>query len=146
MSSISFTVVGGPKGQPRPRAFVHAATGKARVYDAGTAEGWKSAIALAARPYLPSEPFDCPIGLSIEFNMPRPKRLMRKRDPDGPLRHTAKPDLDNLTKAVMDALTAIGMWRDDALVSSQCVSKWYAGKSQRPGAIIGVATLAEPLA
>jgi len=140
MSSISFIVVGEPKAQPRPRAFARPGLG-ARVYDPGTAEGWKSLIAEAARPYLPAEPFDCPIGLSIEFNMPRPKRLLRKCDPEGPIRHTAKPDLDNLSKAVMDALTAIGIWRDDSQVSSTTVSKWYVSKGQRPGAIIGVATL-----
>jgi crossover junction endodeoxyribonuclease RusA len=133
-------VIGEPKGQPRPRAFVNKATGRASVYDAGTAEHWKSQIAEAARSHLPSEPFDCPIGLTVDFHMPRPKRLMRKKDPDDPIRHTAKPDLDNLTKAVMDALTAIGMWRDDSQVCHVLASKWYAAKDRRPGATITVST------
>ena len=36
-----------PKGQPRPRAFSR--NGHARVFDPGTAEGWKSAVAVAAQ-------------------------------------------------------------------------------------------------
>ena len=34
---ISFTVLGDPKGQPRPKAFSRG--GHAAVYDPGTAEG-----------------------------------------------------------------------------------------------------------
>ncbi|MCL2139963.1 MAG: RusA family crossover junction endodeoxyribonuclease [Treponema sp.] len=37
-----------------------------------------------------------------------------------------KPDLDNLLKAVMDALTAAGAWKDDAQVRSIKASKHYA--------------------
>jgi len=47
MSQIHFFVSGDPKAQPRIRAF--AINGHARVYDPGTAEGWKSLIAVAAR-------------------------------------------------------------------------------------------------
>src|SRR4029077_12784124 len=47
-----FVVIGDPKGQPRPRAFakkIGINTYVARVYDAASAEAWKSAIALSAR-------------------------------------------------------------------------------------------------
>jgi len=36
--------------------------------------------------------------------------------PKAPERHTSKPDADNLAKAVMDVLTRLGAWTDDALV------------------------------
>jgi len=109
----SIDVYGEPKGQPRPRAFVNKKTGRASVFDSGQAEGWKGQIALAARPYLPASPLEGPIRLGLTFYFPRPGRLMRKRDPDGPVMHLSKPDFDNASKAVVDCLTQIGMWRDD---------------------------------
>jgi Holliday junction resolvase RusA-like endonuclease len=40
--------------------------------------------------------------------------------------HTKKPDVDNLLKAVMDSMTAAGVWKDDALVYTTEAGKWYA--------------------
>lgn len=131
---IVFSVSGKPKGQPRPRAFTR---GKhAAVYDPGTAEGWKGQVALAAREHLPATPLDEPVYLSVVFFMPRPARLCRRKDPDGMIPHGAKPDGDNLLKAVLDALTQIGMWRDDSLVAGHRVLKLYHEKGGRPGAHI----------
>lgn len=138
---ISFTVLGIPKGQPRPRAFHRG--GKVRVYDPGTAEGWKACVALAARPYLPEAPIDGPIHLQIHYTLPRPKSLMRRGDPSGVIPHTKKPDIDNINKATLDALTAIGMWRDDSQICSLSTSKYYAGKSSQPGALIFVDQIPE---
>lgn len=137
----AFDVLGEPKGQPRPRAF--ARNGKARVYDPGTAEGWKGQIALAARPFLSAVPFDCPIRVAVLFRFPRPGRLMRKKDPAGSIPHTSKPDADNAAKAVLDALTAVGMWRDDALVSSLLTDKDYTPKGKAAGALIQIFTYQE---
>lgn len=121
---IEFGVKGEPKGQPRPRAFARVIGGKAvaRVYDAGTAEGWKSLIAEAVRPHLPPEPLACPLRLSVTFYMPRPKSHYRggkveRGVRDGiPEAHTGKPDLDNMLKAVKDALSQVGLWADDCQV------------------------------
>jgi Holliday junction resolvase RusA-like endonuclease len=133
-----FNVQGEPKGQPRPRAFVNKKTGRASVFDSGRAEGWKGAVALAAKPYLPPEPLDCPLRLTVAFFFPRPKRLMRAKDPTEAIPHTAKPDADNALKAVMDCMTQIGFWHDDALVYSTVVVKYYCAKGQRPGAVVQV--------
>jgi len=40
--------------------------------------------------------------------------------------HTQKPDADNVAKAVMDGLTAAGVWPDDAVVWSLEISKVWA--------------------
>jgi len=134
----AFDVYGEPKGQPRPRAFARG--GKARVYDPGTAEGWKGSIALAARDHLPPCPIDSPVRVAVTFFFPRPARLLRKRDPDCTIPHTAKPDSDNAAKAVLDCLTSIGMWRDDALVCSLIAEKNYAARGQASGALIQIFT------
>ena len=50
----------------------------------------------------------------------------------------AKPDADNAAKAVLDCLTEIGVWPDDALVSVLLVEKWY---GFTPGAHITIEEL-----
>src|SRR6185312_877699 len=97
----SLRVYGIPKGQPRPRAFARQMGNKfvARVYDAGTSEAWKGEIAAAAGKEF-DVLLDCPLRVCITFLFPRPKCLMRRKDPEGRVPHTAKPDVDNLSKAV----------------------------------------------
>jgi Holliday junction resolvase RusA-like endonuclease len=44
------------------------------------------------------------------------------------MHHIAKPDLDNLAKAVMDAISDLGtIWRDDSQVAALRMSKMYTG-------------------
>lgn len=137
----SFEVFGIPKGQPRPRAFARkfGQSWQARVYDPGTAEEWKSAVAIAARPFLPSSPWSGPIELEIQFRFPRPANhhiggnRERELKAASPYWHTAKPDADNAAKGVMDALTTLGLWADDSQVAAMKVSKVYAGPNTRPG-------------
>lgn len=132
---ITFTVFGIPKPQPRVRAFACKMGGgkfAARVYDPGTAEGWKSCIAECARAVLPTAPLSGPLHLTLHFRMPRPKSHYRTGKnagmmrPDAPNYHSSKPDADNLTKAVKDAMTLLGFWRDDGQVAITIVEKTYA--------------------
>ena len=123
-------VYGIPKGQPRSRAF--ARNGRVRVYDPGTAENWKSQIAQALQAHIPETPIPVPVTLFLRFFFPRPKSHFRRNGelrPSAPVAHTAKPDLDNAAKAVMDAMTQIGILADDALVYRMGISKVYADKS-----------------
>lgn len=142
-SGFSFFATGEPKAQPRPRAFARkfGATWQARVYDAGTAEGWKAQIALAAKPFVPPTPIEGPVSVSLTFYFPRPKSHFRtgkhagELRPDAPKYHTTKPDRDNCEKAVCDALTQIGMLKDDCQVCCGPVEKRYAPclEKSKPG-------------
>ena len=82
---------------------------------------------------LPEQLCDGPLILDVAFYLPRPKKLMRKRDPAGPIPHADKPDLDNLLKAVKDALKGV-LWRDDCQIYKYGPStiKLYAEKAGRP--------------
>lgn len=148
MTRISFFAEGTPKGQPRPRAFARKMPNGAviaRVYEAGTAEAFKSAIALAAREHTPFKPLDGPIALELHFVFPRPKMHFRaggRLHEKAPYWHTGKPDRDNLEKAVMDALTTLGMWRDDGQVCSGPVAKRYANEGEKPGVHVQIDLLA----
>jgi Holliday junction resolvase RusA-like endonuclease len=134
-----FWVSGIPAGQPRPRAFIR--NGSVRVYDPGTAEGWKGQIAVAFRDLPFIEPWAGPVALTMKFYFPRPRSHFRTgrhaelmRD-DSPVWHTGKPDSDNLAKAVADTLTHLALWKDDAQVCRMIVSKQYGDK---PGCFISV--------
>lgn len=143
MNPIRFFVAGEPKPQPRPRAFARKFGDKwqARVYDASTAEGWKSLIANAAREHVPFPPLQGPVRCQIEFRMPRPKAHFRsggRLKPTAPDWHINRGDRDNLEKAVLDALTQLGMWDDDSQVCCGEVVKKY---DIAPGALITIEAL-----
>ena len=132
MSTISFFVAGIPKGQPRVKAAIRKGCAHAVVYDPGTADAWKMAVALSARFVRPTLQITAPVALGITFYMPRPLshykagNVARGLKDNAPTYHTAKPDADNLAKAVMDALTNLGgIWHDDAQVAQLTVEKRY---------------------
>jgi Holliday junction resolvase RusA-like endonuclease len=136
MKTIQFFAAGIPKGQPRPRAFARG--GHAAVYDPGTAEGWKSQVAIAAREHIPDVPLDTPIKLRLGFILPRPKAHQRANGllKDGaPLFCAKKPDADNYAKAVMDALTLLRVWNDDCQVCELYVRKTY---GPQPGCLVSI--------
>lgn len=140
---MQFRVLGIPKAQPRARAFARKMGGKfvARVYDAGTAESWKSMVVTCGNAVRPQVPLEGPLRVDITFLMPRPARLRKKKSPPGRIWFASKPDRDNLDKAVLDAMTQTGWWIDDAQVVSGMVQKVYCAVDEAPGAIIAVRQL-----
>jgi Holliday junction resolvase RusA-like endonuclease len=140
--NIAFFVKGDPKPQPRPRAFSRG--GHARVYDPATAEGWKSLIAQEAKVVLPDKPIEGTIKLVMLFWMKRPKSHFNSKGqvkPTAPFQHIQKPDVDNLAKAVMDALSTLGMWVDDSQVFSLHAIKSWAGAESSHGVDISITAL-----
>jgi Holliday junction resolvase RusA-like endonuclease len=116
------------------------------MYDPGTAEAWKSDVARAfegiwAGAEGDRKKLDGPVRIAITFLFPRPKCLMRLKDPDGRMPHAKKPDRDNCEKAVTDCLTRLGVWTDDGQVCAGEVVKLYAGKSEQAGAEIRISIL-----
>lgn len=84
-----------------------------------------------------------PLWLELLFYLPRPQRHFGTGRNAGvvkpgasALRPTSKPDLDKLTRAVMDALTEAGAWRDDSQVIDLLASKVYADVDDHPGVLI----------
>ena len=136
MKTIQFIVTGTPKAQPRPKAFSRG--GFTRVYDPGTAEGWKCAIAEAAKPVIPIEPLHGPLKMDLQFWMPRLKSHFKSNGAtkdNAPTYHVTKPDYDNLEKAVSDTLTRLKFWDDDSQVCVWSGSKKY---SNAPGVTVTI--------
>lgn len=101
-----------------------------------SANAWYDAVQAAVRPHLPPKPWTGPVRVSADIFFQRPQRLCRKRDPDGPVWHTATPDRDNLEKSITDALKAAGLFRDDSQVCDGPIRKFYAAKGCSPGVVI----------
>lgn len=143
MKSISFTVPGLPKGQPRAKAVAFG--GRARVYDPGTANTWKASIIEACQTAMREAnigaPFIGPVELRVSMYFPRPKsHFLRGQLRDiAPQYVSKKPDTDNCLKALQDALNATGIWHDDAQAAAVHVTKKYA--SNQPLSIIGISQI-----
>jgi Holliday junction resolvase RusA-like endonuclease len=115
----SVFVEGTPRPQPRPRKGKYG-----NFYNPGTADGWKEAVQAVfltdRKPVIQG-----PVRLRVKFFFHRSTLLSGE-----PVPHTAKPDIDNLKKAVMDALTEIQVWEDDSQVYADPGEKyWTPGKS-----------------
>ena len=120
--AVTFTVAGQPVPQPRPR--VSTAGGFARAYVPGThpVHAYREAIAAAARGAGLTQTGEV-LNVVIDAVFERPKSHMRKSGvkPDAP--KLPRPDVDNLAKAVLDALQDV--MGDDSLVGRLVVEKSY---------------------
>jgi crossover junction endodeoxyribonuclease RusA len=129
VKTLTFFADGEPVGQPRPRACIRGK--RAGVYDPGTADAWKRIISIRAKQAWDKVQFTGPIKLLLVIWMPRPKKHFNKGGavvPSAPTWHTARPDLDNIEKAIKDAITDAGVWRDDSQVCAVVKTKRYAEK------------------
>lgn len=136
---FTMTVYGSPISQPRQRhrkiktnagqEFVQNYTERGHPVQQWKADIKQAALAVGLLAAL----LEGPVALECRFYLPRPKGLMRKKDPPGPVWHTKKPDIDNLYKAVQDALAKV-LWHDDNQVVSfgPRHGKYYAEKDGRP--------------
>ena len=119
-------VNGTPKAQPRPRM-----ASNGHVYNPHTADAWKEEVKAAflscRKPTITG-----PVHLRVWFSMPRPKSIKGNEK----LPHTKKPDVDNLLKSTMDAMTDIKVWKDDALVFATSTEKWYTNDKKTGAQII----------
>lgn len=95
----------------------------------------------------PRDPLNVPLCCDLTFYMPRPKYMLENPFKYGrdAIPFDGRPDIDNLQKAVFDAMTEAGVWRDDALVCTGEVSKWYSGEGGAPGVRIIVETIEPPI-
>ena len=72
-------------------------------------------------------PTDKPLAVKVIFYMPIPKsatKRARNEITQGILKHTKKPDLDNMAKAVLDALNRLA-YKDDSQIYSLTLYKTY---------------------
>jgi len=107
------------KPTPLKRPRLTRIGGRPVIYDASKKEK-KDWLNLAMK-YSPSKPFPGPLRMFLEFYFPRPKNHYRtgkysdQIKPNAPHIHTSMPDIDNLSKFILDAMNEI-FYEDDRQV------------------------------
>lgn len=120
--SISFEVVGDPVPQPRPRVSTAGGFARAYVPKGHAVHGYRQAIAAAARAAGVTATGE-PLNVVIDAVFSRPKSHLRKTGVKADAPRLPRPDVDNVAKAVLDALQdVIG---DDTNVARLVVEKCY---------------------
>lgn len=124
---ITFTVPGEPVPQPRPRVSTRGGFARAYVPSSHPVHVYRQALALTARAAgLTATGNTLRVEIMAVFE--RPKSHMTKAGVKPTAPKLPRPDVDNIAKAVLDALQdVVG---DDTLVSRLVVEKAY-GKEAR---------------
>lgn len=82
-------------------------------------------------PFVPQQSYDKAVRLVVKWLFPK------KQHENGEYKIT-KPDTDNLNKMLKDEMTRAGFWKDDALVASEIIEKFW---SDTPGIYIEIKEL-----
>lgn len=120
MKPITITLEGTPVPKGRPRF------GNGRAYTPKRTKDYENAL----KSLIKEQNIEGPIEVTLNAIFPRPQRLMPKKYPDGLIKHTKRPDLDNIIKAVLDALNKT--LQDDAQVCTIHAYKYYAERNHPP--------------
>lgn len=120
--AITFSVPGEPVPQPRPRVSTRSGFARAYVPKTHPVHAYRQAVAVMARAAGLTATSE-PLNVVIDAVFVRPKSHLHKSGvkPDAP--RLPRPDVDNVAKAVLDALQdVIG---DDTCVARLVVEKSY---------------------
>jgi len=148
---LEFSVIGVPAPGGSKRGFYNAKIKRVMIVDAcARNKPWREAVRWAAIEAMKHAgirtgqcfPLQGPIRLDVIFWMPRPKGHYRTGNHAGKLRENAplypvtKPDRTKLLRALEDALTDSGIWKDDTQVVSGDVSKRYTTREARADVVV----------
>jgi len=121
---LSMTII--PKPKERPRAAIIG--GHARIFTPKTTEAYEKEIRAAWIKQNGNVPEEYPMRARIYFGLPIPKSETKKNKVQMLARKifpTKKPDLDNMAKAVLDALNGVA-YKDDCQIVTMLSKKNYA--------------------
>lgn len=123
---VAFFVPGPPVGKGRPRAF---RMGKGvRMFTPEKTASYESLVATSGHAAMNGRaPFCGACEVVMDIRLPVPASWSKKKQAqalDGQIYPTKKPDVDNVVKAVFDALNGI-VWQDDVQVVGLALSKRY---------------------
>ena len=106
---------------------------------------WKELVNRTVRHAFDAMPFDEPLFVQMVFNMPRPgyhfetkKHHVGELKVNAEIYHGIAPDLDNLVKAVLDALQGV-LWINDSRVCQLYTEKRYTPIGEQPGVRLVIA-------
>lgn len=145
MTNLHIVIPGRPIPQGSKRAFVHGGRAIMREASGDALATYRGDIAREARAMLDdSDPYTGAVHVGLEFRFARPRshyrtgrnaHLLRDNAPSDP---TKPPDIDKTIRAVLDALTHAGAFRDDAQVVSLVARKFYIPATSQPSTTITI--------
>lgn len=133
MDLITFTLYGTPVPKARPRF------GNGRAYTPKRTKDYENSL----KALIEEQNISGAMEVSINAIFPRPQRLMAKKHEDGLILHTKRPDLDNIVKAVLDALNKT--LQDDAQVCIIHAFKYYAERTGEPRTEVTIKLLGDQI-
>lgn len=121
--SIFIEIKGNPSTVTAQQKGETVISGRVHHYEKKKVTDAKLGLMWQLKPYVPAEPLTGPIFIKIEwqFELKTCKKRAWK---------TTKPDLDNLEKGLLDVLTKMKFWEDDAQVAikTSCKKKVPVGE------------------
>jgi Holliday junction resolvase RusA-like endonuclease len=146
------------RGMPHPQGSMktHALpNGKVAVRYPAAVYQWRAQIQQAVAEVMQqlTDAYDVPlpiegaVELRLGFDLPRPMghfgtgKNAASIKASSPLYPIVAPDTDKLIRAVCDAITDAGLWRDDSQVTTLLASKRYCINGSPPGVLIKVLEL-----
>lgn len=140
--AVDFVVHGQPRPAGSKRAFVNRSTGRAHITDVSGDDGrnWRTDVRSEARPHFTVDghlaPCEGPMIVSMTFYRARPKshygsgrnsHLVRA---SAPAHFATTPDVDKVTRAMLDALTGLAYHDDRQVVDLHARQRWTTGLSR----------------
>ena len=123
MKPITFEVLGDPVPQPRARISTRGGFGRAYVPHKHPVHSYRRAIAFEAQK-AGATPGRGPVNVVIDAVFVRPHYHKTKRGLKAAAPELPRQDVDNVAKAVLDALNGVA-WVDDTQVQRLVVEKSY---------------------
>lgn len=126
---VKFTVPGTPVSKARARTFWNEKLGRMQSVTPSRTASYEADVKLFYQYCTGCAVFDPGAAVAIEITARfEPVRSESKKRRSlmlaGKIRHTKKPDLDNIVKTVMDALNKLA-WHDDSQIVSIKAEKVY---------------------
>ncbi len=101
------------------RIGVSKKTGKGYIYDSSEIKIARNYFEASLLPFVPDKKITSGVRLTVKWLFP-----ITGEHTDGEYKLT-RPDTDNLQKLLKDSMTKVGFWKDDALVCSEIIEKFY---------------------
>lgn len=124
---MEFIVNGAPRGKQRARTFYNARMGKMQSITPEATRDYERLIRWSFTQAGGKHMGDKDIIILITAVYPIPKSFTKRKRQlaeEGQIRPKVKPDVDNIAKAVLDALNGVG-YADDKQVVAFSISKRY---------------------
>lgn len=129
--SMEFFMAMNPPTSTHQEKKVTMVKGRPVFYDPPEVKAAKQKLIGNLKKHAPMQPAKCGVRLVTKWCFPKGDHQ------DGEYR-ISKPDTDNLQKLLKDCMTLCGFWKDDALVASEIVEKFWA---ELPGIYIRIEEL-----